>query len=144
MLIEQVHFVHPNDVDLSGQVRDPEREGAEDLGPDDMHPNYVDLQRAQLQQDLVGQYDSLVYQDSAERTRRFAELRSQGVSYEEAQAKLPPRWLDRGEPEVRELTESYTDTNGQTWQLPYVHAGVRYDIGWIGLLEVTENPNWAP
>ncbi|MGW4114806.1 hypothetical protein ACWEFJ_28360 [Actinosynnema sp. NPDC004786] len=136
MLIEHPHFVHPDDVDAAGTLRGPlaDPEAA-------AHPDYVAEARAWLEHYLIGEYHRLVDEDNRDRRERYAELRAQGVPDAAARAQLPPRWLDRGEPVVRELDEPYTTADGVTWQLPYRHVdGVVYEVGWIGTLEVHPNP----
>lgn len=139
MLIEQPHFVHPVDVALSGTMRTPDADPGQAV-----HPDYVAIQRAWLGQYLIGEYNRLVAEDTRDRARGYTALRNQGIGDAEARAQLPPRWLGREEPQIRDLTDPYTDANGRTWQLPHLEADVLYDVGWIGTLQVNENPDWTP
>jgi hypothetical protein len=95
VLIEQPHFVHPDDVALAGQMR---------TGPladpaDALHRDYVAEARGWLEQHLLGEYNRAVSSE-------------------------PGRWVGHDAPQIRELTEPYTDAEG------------------IGTLTVHENPEW--
>lgn len=139
MLIEHPHFVHPDDVALAGAPRGPLADPV-----DATHPDYVAQARVWLEQHVVGEYHRLIAEDQASRRDRYAGLRAQGLTDAEAAAQLPPRWLGRGEPVIRPLDEPYTDSGGATWQLPHTDGGVTYEVGWIGTLDVEENPDWSP
>lgn len=138
MRIEQPHFVHPDDVALSGTLRGPlsDPDGA-------VHPDYVAEARVWLGHFLLGEYNRLVAEDQADRARRYSELRAQGLDDSTARAQLPPRWLGHDDPVIRPLDEPYTTADGATWQLPHTEAGVTYEVGWIGFLDVEENPDWS-
>lgn len=136
MLIEQPHFVHPDDVALAGTLRAP-------LADNAVHPDYVAEARAWLEHYLIGEVNRLVHEDQLDRARRYTELRAAGVTDAEARAQLPPRWIGHGEPIIRPLDEPYTTADGTTWRLPHADSGVTYEVGWIGLLDVEENPGWS-
>lgn len=137
MLIEQPHFVHPTDVELSGKLR-----GLHADPFDAVHPDYVAIQRAWLEQYLIGEFNRLVAEDTRDRANAYTALRNQGIGDAEARAQLPPRWLGHEPVVIRDLTEPYTDSEGRVWQLPYTEADVTYEVGWIGTLQVNENPDW--
>ena len=113
MLIEQPHFVHPNDVAVSGTLRGLHAD------PDDaVHPDYVAMARTWLEQHLIGEYHRL-------------------------RAEHPGRFTGHEPPVIHDLDEPYTDAHGRTWQLPHAEAGTVYDVGWVGTLQVEENPDWT-
>lgn len=113
MLIEQPHFVHPTDVALAGTARSPLADPS-----DATHPDYVAAARAWLEQYLIGEYNRAVREE-------------------------PGRWTGHDAPQIRELTEPYTDADGKVWQLPHEEAGTTYTVGWIGTLTVHQHPDWT-